>query len=105
LAIHVLGHQGGVKKGTVITDAIWNWINQIEEETYFLVLFFKIYYFKKTHFNLFTYFRQKFQNLIKFVLKKGYRTLRRVKLNKISFICKKNIFICKKYKKGKRGTK
>ena len=50
-------------------------------------------------------FRPKFQILIKFALKKGYRTLRRVNLNKIAFICKKNLFICKKYKKGKRGTK
>ena len=42
---------------------------------------------------------------IKFALKKGYRTLRKVNLNKIALICLKNLFICKKYKKGKRGTK
>ncbi len=59
--------------------------------------------YPKVH--LFTYFRPKFQILIKFALKKGYRTLRRVNLNKIALICIKNIFICKKYKKGKRGTK
>ena len=40
------------------------------------------------------------ENFQEICFKKGYRTLRRVNLNKIALLCWMNLFICKKYNRG-----